>query len=144
MKKKTRVKKIIITALIIVITVFIIPFAYSEYHLISHDYTKAGDIIKIIKVNNDSDYEVLRTIRDKNGEDVQVVVAKDLSEFTALVRAEYVGSSAVFKLSDGRLCHMTHQYKSAAFCGKVYNYNIFTFTGANISELLADDNRICK
>ncbi len=141
MKNKSKAKKITIIALIIVLAGIISPFAYSEYHLISYDYTQAGDISKIIKVNNDSEYEVLRTVRNINGEDVQVVVAKDLSEFTVFVRAKYDGNRAVFTLSDGRKCYMTHEYKSAVIFGKIYNYNIFTFQGCTIQELLADDNR---
>ena len=143
MKSKSKAKKIIIIALIAVIAVIISPFIYTEYSLISNDYTKAGDISKIIKVNDDSEYEVLRTVRNQRGEDEQVVVAKDLSEFTSLVRAEYDGNQAMFTLSDGRKCRMIHEGKSTAFCGRLYDYNIFVFKGITIGELLADDNRIC-
>ena len=143
MKSKSIAKKIIIIALIIAAAVIVSPFAYTEYCLISNDYTKAGDISKIIKVNDDSEYEVLRTVRNQQGEDEQVVVARDLSEFTSLVRAEYDGNRAIFTLSNGRKCQMIHEGKNTAFCGKLYDYNIFVFRGITVGELLADDNRIC-
>ena len=141
--KSSKLKSFFVTALILAFISFSTPAIYSEFFLSADDYTKAGDISKIIAVNNDSDYEVLRTVRNKKGEDIQVVVAKDLSEFTALVKASYNGSMSTFKLSDGRICHMTHKCKYTAFFGKFYNYNIFTFQGCTIQELLADDNRSC-
>ncbi len=141
MKKKSK-KKIIIAA-ITVILIVLSPFIYSEYWLIQGKYTKAGDIVEIIKVNNDSKYEVLRTIKNEKSENEQIVVARDLGEFTKLVRAEYDGNRASFQLSDGRKCYMMHYEKSWLFCGKFWDYNIFVFTGANVEELLADDNRVC-
>ena len=142
-EKNHKVANFFIILLAGAFVLFFTPFFYSEIDLISSKYTKIGDISKIIAVNNDSDYEVLRTVKNKNGEDMQIVVAKDLGEFTALVNAEYDGNHAVFTLSDGHKCYMKHEYKSTAFCGKLYNYNIFTFQGCTIQDLLADDNRSC-
>jgi hypothetical protein len=142
MKKKS--KKIIIISAITVILIILSPFIYSEYWLIKGEYTKAGDIVEIMKVNNDSKYEVLRTIKNAKGEDEQIVVSRDLSEFTKLVGAtKSNGNRSSFQLYDGRKCHMTHYEKSWVFCGKFCDYNIFVFKGATVEELLEDDNREC-
>ena len=143
MKKTSKTKKILIIAVTAVILIVLLPFIYSEYQLISGRYTKAGDFVEIIKVSNDSRYEVLRTVNNKNGEDEQVVVTRDLSEFTELIGAEYNVNRAPFRLSDGGKCYMTHAGKNSLFCGKIYDYNIFVFSGTTIAELLADDKREC-
>lgn len=142
MKNKSKAKIIIITVLIIVTTVIIAPFSYTEYRLIRNNYTKATDFVKIVKVNNDSEYEVLRTVKNQEGVNEQIVVAKDLSDFSSLIGAEWMGNTAHFTLSDGRKCYVKHDRKSFLICGRMYDYNIFIFSGITIEELLADADRI--
>ena len=77
MKTKSIAKKIIIIALIIAAAVIVSPFAYTEYMLVTGEGTKATDIDSVFKVNHGSDFEVLRTIHNKNnGHDELIVMVK--------------------------------------------------------------------
>ena len=142
MKTRLKAKKIIIIVIVVVVLIVLSPFIYSEYWLIRDRYTKPGDIVEIIRVNNDSKNEVLRTVKNENGEYEQVVVSRDMREFTEFIGAKFDGNRAIFQLSDGRKSYMTHEYKSRLFFGKFYDYNIFVFSVNTFEEMLADNNRV--
>lgn len=145
MKNKSKVKKIIIIALIIVLAVIISPFAYTEYMLITGEGTKATDIDSVFKVNHGSDFEVLRTIYNKNnGHDELIVMVKYDHVFkdylvNELGCTEYdrLGAAGFYETKGGKKFSLVMRDRSSDAITRL-PYAIEKIEDVTMDEILAD------